>query len=235
MFNNTNDFFDLVREGNVSQIDIQEFVYKKTKKHKTDKLTTLLKDIEFYLFTEKENLIAEITPEMWEEKHNYYKAKGENIPYKEIENIMIKLKKNKGIDTKDEPKYYRYYDEIELFFPTEFFCIYQLKNYITKLIQNTNAKQDNLFLKSNSFNNFNQYIKLHIIEPYVDYSYLFQRMLNEKIIDKIRHIDFIEWLFINEYITEKTKDEFIKKEGFRSLKKSYSLSRENNFNNVFNK
>ena len=70
MFKNTNDFFDLVREGNVSQIDIEEFGYKKTKKHKKDKLITFLNDIEFYLVVEKENISAEITPEMWEEKHN---------------------------------------------------------------------------------------------------------------------------------------------------------------------
>lgn len=164
MFKTTNDFFDLVRTGNVTDIDIQEFVYKKTKKHNIEKLKTLLKDIEFYLFVEKEFLISEITPEMWTEKHNYYKEKGKEMPFKEFENIMIKLNAKKGIDTSNEPKYYRYYDEEKIFFPHEFFCIYQLGNYIGKLIDNvkeSNFKHENIF-SNNGFILFEHTLKEYV-------------------------------------------------------------------------
>lgn len=166
MFKNTYDFFDSVREGNVSQIDIQEFVYKKTKKHKTDRLKTLLSDIEFYLFAEKDFLIAEITPEMWEQKHNHYKEKGEKTPYTEYESLIPKFTETGEIDTTKKRDIIRIYDEENLFFPHDFFCIYQLKNYVTGLIQETsttNLKHDNIFC-NNGFELFehilNEYVKI---------------------------------------------------------------------------
>ncbi|WP_371271698.1 hypothetical protein [Flavobacterium sp.] len=93
---------------------------------------------------------------------------------------------------------------------------------------------NSFFIENTSFEKFNQYLELHIVEPYVDYSYLFQRMLKENIIVRKKHLDFTNWLFTNRYITENIKDLFIEKGSFRSLSKSYSTQRENNFNNVFN-
>lgn len=204
MFKNTNDFFDLVREGNVSQIDIQEFIYKKTKKHKKDKLITFLNDIEFYLFVEKENLLTEITPEMWEEKHNYYEAKGEKIPFKEVDNLLKKLKEKKGIDNSNEPDKIRYYCKEELFFPYEFFCIYQLRTYVKNLIQKTqeNPKHENIF-SNNGFVLFE-----HILNEYVkpigkrgrlsDIHFFYWSMHNNKpqLIHQ-RPERFKEWFFEN--------------------------------------
>lgn len=185
MYKTTNDFFDLVRTGNVSEIDIQEFVYKKTKKHNIEKLKTLLKDIEFYLFVEKEFLISEITPEMWTEKHNYYKEKGKEMPFEEFENIMIKLKAKKGIDTSNEPKYYRYYNHEKIFFPYEFFCIYQLGNYIGKLIDNDNESN---FKHEHIFSNNGFILFEHILNNYVksgrgrksDIAFFYWKMFNDK-------------------------------------------------------
>lgn len=102
----------------------------------------------------------------------------------------------------------------------------QINNSITSL--------STIFTETTSNEKFNNYLKLHIVEPYVDYSYLFQRMLKENIIVKIKHLDFVNWLFDNQYITENIKDLILKNNSFRSLSKSYSTQRENNFNNVFN-
>lgn len=110
-------------------------------------------------------------------------------------------------------------------------------NQINKQPQQINKSLpllNSIFFETISNDNFNNYIKLHIVEPYVDYSYLFQRMLKENIIVKTKHLDFTNWLFDNQYISENIKDLFIEKGGFRSLSKSYSTQRENNFNNVFN-
>lgn len=100
--------------------------------------------------------------------------------------------------------------------------------------KNLSLSINSIFTETTSKDKFNNYLKLHIIEPYVDYSYLFQRMLDENIIVKTKHLDFANWLYENKYINENIKDLIIKNSGFRSLKKSYSTQRENNFNNVFN-
>lgn len=105
---------------------------------------------------------------------------------------------------------------------------------LSQQINNSAASLNTIFIETTSNEKFNNYLKLHIIEPYVDYSYLFQRMLKENIIVKIKHLDFVNWLFNNKHITENIKDLILKNNGFRSLKKSYSIQRENNFNNIFN-
>lgn len=90
------------------------------------------------------------------------------------------------------------------------------------------------FFHKDVFNCFELYInRNHIVEPYIDYSYLFQRLKKEKLILDIKHFPFMEWLKEKGYIKELLFEEFLKKESFRSLKKSFSIQRENNFNTVF--
>tara|TARA_R110000751_G_scaffold100068_2_gene193765 strand:- start:63048 stop:63965 length:918 start_codon:yes stop_codon:yes gene_type:complete len=94
-------------------------------------------------------------------------------------------------------------------------------------------KLEHPFIVLNAKELFLDYISKHIIEPYIDYSYLFQRLLDEKFIVTLTHIKFMDWLEENNHITENTKDKFLKQRAFRSLNKSTSVSRENNFNIVF--
>lgn len=205
MFKSTNDFFDLVRNGDTSQIDIEEYIYKKTKKHNIDKLTTLLKDLEFYLFVEKDILISQITPEMWEKKHKYYLDKGEQTPFKETSNILKILNKKKGVELPDEPDVIKYYCEETLFFPTEFYCIYQLKKYIQKLINNSTNKyssHENIF-SNNGFILFehllNQYVEPKGIKGRLsDIHYFYWKMYNNtpQLIHQ-RPEPFKKWFFEN--------------------------------------
>jgi len=97
----------------------------------------------------------------------------------------------------------------------------------------TNPELEYPFIVPHAKELFSEYISKYIVEPYVDYSYLFQRLHHENFIKRLTHIQFMDWLTDNKHITEKTKNTFLKKESFRSLKKSTSLSRENNFNIVF--
>lgn len=90
-----------------------------------------------------------------------------------------------------------------------------------------------IFKDYNTFELFKLYIKRHIIEHYVDYSFLFQRLLNGKLIYRIRHKTFMYWLKEDKYITEATLDKFLQNDGFRSPSKSFSIQRDNNFNNIF--
>ena len=91
-----------------------------------------------------------------------------------------------------------------------------------------------IFLNASDYLKFKNYTKNYIIDKYVDYSYLFQRMLFKNIIYKnTKHHDFMIWLKENSFINENTYNDFYEKNSFRSLKKSYSVNRENNFNIVF--
>ena len=99
-----------------------------------------------------------------------------------------------------------------------------------KSISNNHSR---IFINSDTFELFLDYIKNHIIEPYVDYSYLFQRLLDENLIHGIKHRSFMMWLKDEKYVSEVTFDSFLQKESFRTLQKCFSIQRENNFNNIF--
>jgi len=92
---------------------------------------------------------------------------------------------------------------------------------------------DGIFTNESNFKKFYDYKSNHIIEIYVDYSYLFQRMLFEKIIYRIRHKEFINWLSRFELIKDSEYHKLNEKGGFLSLLKSSSIQRTNNFNIVF--
>ncbi|MCM8568877.1 hypothetical protein NE848_05780 [Gramella jeungdoensis] len=88
------------------------------------------------------------------------------------------------------------------------------------------------FVNETSFQQFQEY-QQHIIDPYLDHSYLFQRLKKEKLIQHLRHMDFMKFLKDNNYISEKTFDVFVEKGNFYSLDKCGAVHRENNFNNIF--
>lgn len=90
-----------------------------------------------------------------------------------------------------------------------------------------------LFKENNTYINFIDYTRRHIVDYYSDYSYLYQRLLNDKLIFYIKHLDFMKWLYDEKFISEKFYDDFLKKGNFKSFKKSSSAQRENNFNNTF--
>ena len=89
------------------------------------------------------------------------------------------------------------------------------------------------FKDAEKYKIFSEYVKLHIIEPYLDFSYLYQRLLEKEFIKYIKQKAFMKWLFDNDFINEKTFDSFNIKGQFYSLKKATTLQRENNFNNLF--
>lgn len=101
---------------------------------------------------------------------------------------------------------------------------------VDKSIKNPNP---NIFTDYYSYSCFKLYVEYFIVEPYVDFSYLFQRMKEEGYILRVKHRDFIYWLYKNNEITKQSFERFIEQGNFRSLKKAFSVQRENNFNNTF--
>ncbi|WP_040279354.1 hypothetical protein [Psychroserpens damuponensis] len=90
-----------------------------------------------------------------------------------------------------------------------------------------------IFKKIETYNQFIEFTEKHIIEPYLDYSYLFQRLKYEELIHHTSHSDFMKWLLSTEFITEKNYDNFDSKGCFYALSKCTNSNRENNFNNIF--
>lgn len=91
-----------------------------------------------------------------------------------------------------------------------------------------------LFLNGKVYKNFISYTSNHIIDYYLDFSYLKKRLESERLIHNTKDNDFMKIIhddmgLINDSDYEKYKI----KNKLSSLKKSYSANRENNFNNTF--
>ena len=92
---------------------------------------------------------------------------------------------------------------------------------------------ENFFTNQINYINFKKYISSFIVDEYTDYSFLFQKMLQNKFIYRIKHKEFIEWLKKHEFITQRIFEKIASYPNLKSLNKSYSVARENNFNNTF--
>ena len=91
-----------------------------------------------------------------------------------------------------------------------------------------------IFSSTDSYLKFIEYTSNHIIDYYLDYSYLKKRMEHERLIHYIRDNEFMRILYEEmELISEKQFDKYCIKEKLCSLNKSSSTNRENNFNNIF--
>lgn len=159
----------------------------------------------------KESYIKELIIFATDPKHKNYNEV--------LDFLLIHYKKEKFLNSKD-------------------LLINEVYNYLEDLkklpVPKNKEIKNKIFYDVETFEKFEIYVSKHIIEPYVDYSYLFQRMLILKLIHKKTHLEYVNWLIDNNYTNEKTKDLVIVNKGFRTLRKSYSTQRENNFNNVFN-
>jgi len=84
------------------------------------------------------------------------------------------------------------------------------------------------FFKSQEcFKLFEDYAANFIIDPYADYSFIYQKLKKDKLIDRIPHLEFMLWLNAEGYTNEKEFDLFLEKESFRSLGKCNRESRRN--------
>lgn len=94
---------------------------------------------------------------------------------------------------------------------------------------NTINYDPNIFKSLEAFLIFSDYTEHHIVDEYIDFSYIFQELKNHGLIFNIKHLDFAKWLKENNYINEKILKKIDKENGFRSLAKSRSEKRLNAF------
>ena len=130
------------------------------------------------------------------------------------------------------------YEPLELmqFVKKDFFdeFILSSKRKIEFLENNDVNPYPHIFISAAIYLKFIEYTSKHIIDYYLDYSYLKKRLQHEKLIYNIRDNEFM--LILNEemkLISKKNYEDYFIKNKLSSLNKSSSTARENNFNNIF--
>jgi len=116
---------------------------------------------------------------------------------------------------------------------------YHLKNsFINKLKEEGIDVSENpyplIFVSGTVYYKFLEYTKKHIIDPYLDYSYLKKRLEDEGLIHRTKDNEFMKVLFKDmKVINERDYDKYLLKNKLTSLGKSNSEQRLNNYNNIF--
>jgi len=116
---------------------------------------------------------------------------------------------------------------------------YHLKNsFINKLREEGIDVSENpyplIFVSGTVYHKFLKYTKKHIIDPYLDYSYLKKRLEDEGLIHRTKDNEFMKVLFKDmKVINERDYDKYLLKNKLTSLGKSNSEQRLNNYNNIF--
>ncbi|MCO7332657.1 hypothetical protein NHN08_09105 [Riemerella anatipestifer] len=129
------DFFDKIRNEELSNTDMYILLKKKSNNFDKDILNIISRDLELYLFIEKEEKEAEYSIEDKMNIVNDYQKKGLKIPYikrtpfNELTNKQKEYRLKTG-DIEREP----IIDYEKLLFPFEFFNLYVLRNLINKVI-----------------------------------------------------------------------------------------------------
>ncbi|WP_123905620.1 hypothetical protein [Chryseobacterium sp. ERMR1:04] len=243
------NYFDFIEQkNNYSEILLQNF---------TSILTQIEKDLEDYILdnykTDPEGIKLFINSELLQQFHNCKEKIEKNLTYYKFaplvfsnlvtfyidnENIkkisglfnrsMIRIIENhkKYIDI-TSPLYKTYKEENK-------FILKKDKNQKKDNKHENNIDWKDIFKEKSTYKQFVKYSKNHIVNGFVDYSYLFQKMKQLEFVFNHKHFKYIDWLNENNFITERDYEEFLKNAGFRSLSKSYSEQRENNFSNIFN-
>lgn len=79
---------------------------------------------------------------------------------------------------------------------------------------------------------FFEYADKYILDSYTDFSFIYQQMKSSKLIERLTHFEFADWLLLREIITEKDYSKIVDNRGFKSLDKSTSAKRLNDYFNL---
>jgi len=141
------DFFDQIRDGELSELDIHNCVKEITNDFSQYELTLLLKDFEFYLFWQKEEKESEYTNEQ------FFKAVDKHIenettiyfrynlePMKKPSKMLLKQEVviNHGLPFPEiKGTYFEFINNERLLYPYYFWGCYQFKKYLKTFIKET--------------------------------------------------------------------------------------------------
>lgn len=229
--------------------EIMKFIFEFTSEFKPFLLLSLNKD---FINTYLEEL--QIQNEYSSKTDNYF---GDLINSEVIErdtNILVRIYEfsNNLYETKEERAKFENLSYIEHRKMSEKiqdfqYCIHKIINdeniklttelsKVTSHLENNENPFPSIFINLEVYRCFEEYTKKHIIEIYIDYSYLKKRLEKERLIHKHTDNDFVIFLFDEaKLINDKDKENYYGKyeSKLRSLRKSSNINRVNNFNNIF--
>lgn len=139
----TNEIYDLldtIRTKDHTDLQLYDIVKERTQLNK-DALQYLYKDIEVYLFGEKDDFECKYSEDETEQAIEDLKAKG----HSEDDLIMLGyIRKSKAfnVDTNDMDLDFTYINKEKIFFPLEFFPIYQLQGLINAELSKIKEKEE---------------------------------------------------------------------------------------------
>ena len=223
----------------IYEIDQVQEIFANDIKNGFDKINTseLPTDYSYIKFI-KETAIIEVANEISRLVSNNSQLLEMFYKSNEFNEFEIRYHKNlsledypiyKKLHSKLYPEYYTHFTEND-----DFAANYSGAIGLSNPIDTENKNIfPSLFLNSDVYNCFLEYQK-HIIDFYIDYSYLKKRLEFEKLIHYHRDNDFMKMVFEDiKLISEKNYNEYYINGKLKSLSKSFSVQRENNFNLVF--
>ena len=185
----------------------------------------------YFLFFENNNeLISSV-------KKNYNYIKDMSFQHKADSYFKLKLVDSKG---KSIPTNVRYTTE-QHNSQAHIIHSHLIKAFEEKLnrVKDLPSNEDTnpyplLFISLGIYLKFIEYTSKHIIDVYLDYSYLKKRLEHDHLIHRVKDNEFMRILFDNmKLIKSQDYKKYCIKNKLSSLDKSSSSNRENNFNNIF--
>lgn len=129
----------------------------------------------------------------------------------------------------------RYYQifQATLFFEVNFF-IRRTKEQIQK-IKEINEVKFEIFKDDTNYYKFETYISVYLQNDnfHPEYSFLYRKLIENRVIEKISHKDFADYLLKLEIINNTQYDLFLDKRNWLTIHKATTLDRESNYNKIF--
>lgn len=129
----------------------------------------------------------------------------------------------------------RYYQifQASIFFVINFF-IKRTKEKIQE-IQEINVLRFEIFKDDTNYYKFEKYIDVYlkIDNFHPEYSFLYRKLIENKIVEKLNHKDFADYLLKLDLISETQHALFLEKRSWLTQKKASTLDRESNYNKIF--
>lgn len=104
-----------------------------------------------------------------------------------------------------------------------------LKPYLKKSDSPIVDYDPDIFKNKEGFLIFKDFAQYHISNEIMDFGFIFQSLKKDKFILNVPHLQFVEWLFKNNFINQKINDEIDIRKGFASIKKLSSEARQNSY------
>ena len=124
---------DLIRESNLGEPDMLKILKEYTEGYDLELLEALYNEVEIYIGIEKDEMMGKLSKKEFEDKIKEYEELGKELPLLDMSSISkidLKAKATPILDLE------------QLFFPFEFFSVYQFKKMIISKIKEKREKNN---------------------------------------------------------------------------------------------